>query len=263
MEWSSGPFSCICIWERCTKSSIWVALFFLAATAQERHIATARQLHGLTNCISAAQEGWAGAVISSCSTRPLSESGPYLSAVATLSGQRAVLGSLCHLSSVPLSAPRTDVLCVNFYVYQRLGVFQRPLTLILLQKVSRYKWEAHCETNYVLLSAKKKGILCRSVAIEMGVGSQYFSKYRGQGSIWFSSKVWGVILAALTPWTSTGKNRKKTLSSQPGHRIAACFVTRATIYGSLRTLRARNPQKVSKRAPQGIVRVKKLQRCNF
>ena len=72
-----------------------------------------------------------------------------------------------------------------------LGVFERPLTLILLQK--------HRDTHgsriviqiggvYILLSANKKAYFCKSLAIEMGGVSRYFcsQRCRDQGSIWLS-----------------------------------------------------------------------------
>ena len=64
-------------------------------------------------------------------------------------------------------------------------MFQRPLTLILLQKhrdtdgVSRYKLVV-C----ILLSAKRRAYFCRSIAIEMGGVSRYFSKVSGSGVDW-------------------------------------------------------------------------------
>ena len=56
---------------------------------------------------------------------------------------------------------------------QLLGVFQRPLTLILLKKYRDNKWVAYRDTNwwcmvYVLLSAKGRAFFCKSIAIEMG-----------------------------------------------------------------------------------------------
>ena len=45
-------------------------------------------------------------------------------------------------------------------------------------KVSRYKWEA---AVYILLSAKGRAYFCKSIAIEIGGVSRYFSKVSGSG----------------------------------------------------------------------------------
>ena len=64
------------------------------------------------------------------------------------------------------------------------GLLQRPLTLILLQK--------YRDTNgsriviqiggvYIQRSAKRRAYFCKSIAIEMGGVSRYFSKVLGSG----------------------------------------------------------------------------------
>ena len=64
-----------------------------------------------------------------------------------------------------------------------LAVSQRPLTLMLLQSiamqmggVSWYKL-----VLYILLSAKRRAYFCKTIAIEMGGVSPYFSEVLGSG----------------------------------------------------------------------------------
>ena len=52
------------------------------------------------------------------------------------------------------------------------------------EKVSRYKWEAYRDTNwvvYIVLSAKRRAYFSQNIAIEMGGVSRYFSKVSGSG----------------------------------------------------------------------------------
>ena len=51
-------------------------------------------------------------------------------------------------------------------------------------KASRYKWEEHRDTNlvvYILISAKRRAYFRKSIAIEMGGVSRYFSRVSGSG----------------------------------------------------------------------------------
>ena len=63
------------------------------------------------------------------------------------------------------------------------GVFQRPLTLILLQKYRDTMGAVSCYklVVYVLLSATRRAYFCKGIAIEMGGVSRYFSKVSESG----------------------------------------------------------------------------------
>ena len=78
-----------------------------------------------------------------------------------------------------------------------LGAFQRPLTLILLQRHrdkngSRIVIQIGGDIYYILLSAKRRAYFCKSIAIEMGGVWRYFSKVSG-------SKVDLTLLNFCTP----------------------------------------------------------------
>ena len=66
-----------------------------------------------------------------------------------------------------------------------LGVFQRPLTLILLQKYhdTNKRGIVRQIGRAYTLSAKRRAYICKSIAIETGVVSRYFFEILGQGSI--------------------------------------------------------------------------------
>ena len=78
------------------------------------------------------------------------------------------------------------------------GVFERPLTLILLldSRVSRYKWEACRDTKWwcVLLSAERRAYFCKSIAIEMGGVSRYSSGVSVSGVDLTLLRFWGLLL---------------------------------------------------------------------
>ena len=70
----------------------------------------------------------------------------------------------------------------------RVGWIQRPLTLILLQKyrdTNGRRIVIHIGGVYsiILLSAKRRAYFCKSIAIEMGGVSRYFSKVSGSGVV--------------------------------------------------------------------------------
>ena len=83
---------------------------------------------------------------------------------------------------------------------RRLGVSPRSLTPILLQKYRDtngrcmlYKWVV-----YIRLSSKKRAYFCKSIAIEMGSVSRYFTKIWGWGvGVTLLSRKWDVARTQL------------------------------------------------------------------
>ena len=85
-------------------------------------------------------------------------------------------------------------------------------------KVSRYKWEAYRDTNWWCIYYLLPGggaYFCKSIAIEMGGVSQYFSKVSGSGV--------GLILLNLIspPTNASDSNRcENSLSSHSAITLA-------------------------------------------
>ena len=122
--------------------------------------------------------------------------------------QIAVPAPLEPLNRKSKSQVEFDAFC------HKLGVSQRPLTLIVLQK--------YRDTNgsriviqlvvYILHSAKRKAYFCKSIAIEMGGVSRYFSKVSGSGvDLTLLNKGWSgeTTTFGRDTWTKGGNQQTR------------------------------------------------------
>ena len=87
-------------------------------------------------------------------------------------------------------------------------MFQRPLTLILLQK---YR-DTSGSHPYILLSAKRRAYFCRRIAILMGGVSREFSKVTGSGVTLSIPRIFGRFVKPI------GRFVKPTFSQFSGGR---------------------------------------------
>ena len=94
-------------------------------------------------------------------------------------------------------------------------------------QVSRYRWEAYRDTNWrciyiyiyihTRLSAKGRAYFCKSIAIEMGGASRYFSKLSWSGVDWILQAFWFATLSPhvlrFPPAVSRNRNWNRNCAS--------------------------------------------------